>query len=165
MQTRKRGKVTLARRPAGESLGSYMTIFRDVALVFGRHTSPASSVSSFSRCTWHVSEMLRRPVSRNRLPSASPLVAQSTKPPREKVGPQICAKLSDKMPKKRKESKLFYSQRLQNSLTLAVSWLVVSVWCRFSKAHKVDICIRPTLPSPFIAAIVCLSWGSDSVLP
>lgn len=59
-------------RPAGESLGSNMRIFRDVALAFGRHASPTSSVSSFSRCTWHVSEMLRRPVSRNPSPLRFP---------------------------------------------------------------------------------------------
>lgn len=41
------------------------------------------SVSSLSRCTWHISEMLQRPVCSNSLHFALPLVAEAKPPPCE----------------------------------------------------------------------------------
>lgn len=134
-----------------------------VALVFGRHSSPTSRIcpsagalGTFQRCCG-----VQAP-EHSACPSARPShLLLNRGRLHGMTGPQMCAKI----PRDKRQN---ISSAVPACLLLAhFAWKLVvdSVWCGFSKAHKVNICIRPTLPSPFIAAIVCLSRGSDSVLP
>lgn len=95
--------------------------------VYFVHTFPTSCFLSFSRCTSHFPEMLQRPVSRNRLLSAFPLVAVSKKPPRKNVVRKFAQK---KTPKTKQQNE--HQNKKKNCftdglyyfslLTLGVSW-------------------------------------------